>query len=374
MNYKSASKQTLLVTKEPLAGANLQTIFSLLIQNNFHVSIPYIPRILYSFLLSSALSFFRRKEENFVKKIDNNIIFEKPPLFLLGHWRSGTTYLHNVLSKDDQFGFFSTFDAYLPGVFLTGEKRLKPLVASSIPKKRPMDDVAMDADLPQEDEYALGGTSVYSYYNGWIFPRNMDVYNKFVLLDDVKENVIGDFKNKYMHLLKKASYKNQGKQLLLKNPSNTARIKILLDLFPDAKFIHIQRNPYHQYLSMIRFMKLVIPLYCIQNPPSFDVIEQKMMNLYIEMYKKYFNERELIPKGNLVEIRYEDFISDPFSETKKIYESLSLEGFSYAERAIKDYILTQSEIKTANYKINDNIRNKVYSSWAFVFDNLKYDS
>ena len=374
MNYKSASKQTLLVTKEPLAGANLQTIFSLLIQNNFHVSIPYIPRILYSFLLSSALSFFRRKEENFVKKIGNNITFEKPPLFLLGHWRSGTTYLHNVLSKDDQFGFFSTFDAYLPGVFLTGEKRLKPLLASSIPKKRPMDDVAMDADLPQEDEYALGGTSIYSYYNGWIFPRNMDMYNKFVLLDDVKENIIGDFKNKYMHLLKKASYKNKGKQLLLKNPSNTARIKILLDLFPDAKFIHIQRNPYHQYLSMMRFMKLVIPLYCIQNPPSFDVVEQKMMNLYIEMYKKYFNERELIPKGNLVEIRYEDFISDPFSETKKIYESLSLEGFSYAERAIKDYILTQSEIKTANYKINDNIRNKVYSSWAFVFDNLKYDS
>ena len=91
------------------------------------------------------------------------------------------------------------------------------------------------------------------------------------------------------------------------------------------------------------------------------------------MYKKYFNERVLISKGNLVEIRYEDFISDPFSETKKIYESLSLEGFSDAERAIKAYILTQSEIKTANYKINDNIKDKVYSNWAFVFDKLKYD-
>ncbi len=374
MDYQLSNKHALILNKEPLAGADLHTIFTLLIQNKFHVSIPYYPRIMYSLLLSSALSFFRIKETNFVKKIDNKSIIKKPPLFLLGHWRSGTTYLHNVLSKDDQFGFFSTFDAYLPGVFLTGEKRLKPIVAGSIPKKRPMDDVAMDADLPQEEEYALGGTSIYSYYHGWIFPKNMEYYNNFVLLDNVPQYIIDNFKRHYINLLKKATYKNNGKRLLLKNPSNTARIKILLDLFPDAKFVHIQRNPYHQYLSMIRFMKLVIPLYCVQNPPSFDIIEKKMMNLYAKMYKKYFKERTLIPKRNLVEIRYEDFINDPYSETKKIYNCLELNNFSDVNMLIKDYILSQLEIKTASYNITDDVRNKVYSHWAFVFDEFEYDS
>jgi len=373
MAFDQLTEKSLLVTKEPLAGADLKTIFQLLKQNKFHVSIPYFPRLIYSLFLSSVLSPFRYKDNRFMKKMADQIKIENDPVFLLGHWRGGTTYLHNMLSKDDRFGFFSTFDAYVPGVCIRSESLLKGIVARSLPKKRPMDDVKMGADLPQEEEYGLGGLSVYSYYHGWCFPQNMDLYDCFVCLDDVSSKVILDFKRKYLYLLKKATIKNKGKRLLLKNPSNTARVKLLLELFPDAKFVHIHRNPFHQYLSMVRFMKKVIPLYCLQNPPPFELVEEHIFNMYERMYKKYLSERELIPKGNLVEVTYENFVDDPLPELERIYRELGFSGYNSVEKRFHAYMLAQFEIHPRKYIISEDVRKKVVSHWKFAFDAFDYD-
>ena len=373
MDYADLQKKSLIVTKEPLAGANVRTIFTLLKQNRFHVSFPYLPRFLYSLLLSGVLSPFRYRDARCMKKMVDTITIDKSPLFLLGHWRGGTTYLHNMLSKDDQFGFFSTFDAYVPGVCLRNEHLLKGIVAGSLPKKRPMDDVVMGADFPQEDEYALGGTSVYSYYHGWCFPNNMDLFDRYVWLDDVPDYVVEGFKRSYLYLLKKASVKNNGRCLLLKNPSNTARVKLLFDLFPDAKFVHIHRNPYHQYLSMVRFMRTVIPLYCLQTPPPFEQVEGHLLDMYEHMYKKYLLERSLIPQGQLVEVKYEDFIADPLIELKHIYNELDLGRFSRVEKRFHAYMLSQSEIHARDYVVSDEVKRKVLSRWGFAFDAFGYD-
>lgn len=373
MSFIDLHKKSLLVTKEPLAGADIRTLLSLLKQNKFQISVPYLPRLFYSFLLSGILSLFRYRDRKSMKQIKDKNIIKHPPLFLLGHWRGGTTYLHNMLSKDSQFGFFSTFDAYAPGIFLKNEQLLKGIVAGSLPKKRPMDDVLMGADFPQEDEYALGGMSVYSYYHGWCFPRNMRLYDRYVWLDDVSESVKDDFKKTYLYLLNKATIKNNGRCLLLKNPSNTARIKLLLEMFPDAKFVHIHRNPYHQFLSMSRFMKIVIPLYCLQTPPSFDIVEEHLLGMYEHMYRTYLEERKLVPKDHLIEIGYEAFVSDPLPELKRIYDTLDLDGFTDVENRFKAYLLAQSEIHPHQYIISDEVRQKVSSRWGFAFDAFGYD-
>jgi len=373
MTSDHVNRNSLIVTKEPLAGTNLKTIFQLLKQNHFHISFAYFPRLIYSLALSCFLSPFRYRDSHFMKKMYDKIHIDKSPVFLLGHWRGGTTYLHNMLSKDDQFGFFSTFDAYLPGACITGERLLKGIVAGSLPKKRPMDDVRMDADFPQEEEYAIGGMSIFSYYHGWCFPRNMDLYNRYVWLDDVNQEVIDDFKQTYLYLLKKASFKNNGKRLLLKNPSNTARVKILLEMFPDAKFIHIHRNPYFQYLSMVRFMKLVIPLYCLQHTPPFEVVEEHLFRMYERMYRKYFDERKMVPDNNLIEVKYEHFVANPLQQLKRIYGKLGLSDFSVVEQRFYAYMLSQSEIHPRKYVVTDEVKQKVYSRWNFAFDAFGYD-
>jgi hypothetical protein len=372
MGYIGLKENTLTVTKEPLAGDNLTNLLRLLAQNRLKISFRYLPRVFYSILLSSIIAPFRIKERiKFDKAIEKTKI-KHPPIFLLGHWRSGTTYLHNVLSQDENLGFFSTFHAYAPGIFLGSEKTFMPILVASLPKKRPMDDVDMGPELPQEDEYAMGAFSPYSYYHGWCFPKNMEFYNRFVLMENVSKKTIEDWKKTYLYLLKKVTLYRNGRRLILKNPANTARVKLLLEMFPDARFINIYRNPYHLYFSMMRFMRIVIPLYCVQKPPKIDEIEKIMMDLYSKMYKKYFREKKLIPQGNLVEIRYEDFIKQPLDEIKRIYNELGLKGFKKSEKAFKKYIASQANIKTHKYEVDEETAKKINKKWGFIVKEFGY--
>ena len=152
MEFDDLRKQALFVKNTPLPGYTLPNLLFLLTQNRFKVNAQYIPRLTYSMSLSAImLPFYIKERLQFDKRIEQTSITH-PPLFIIGHWRSGTTYMHNVLSQDKNFGYLTTFQAYLPGVFLGSEKLFKPLVSESIPKKRPMDEVPMHADYPQDAE------------------------------------------------------------------------------------------------------------------------------------------------------------------------------------------------------------------------------
>ena len=40
-----------------------------------------------------------------------------PPIFIIGHWRSGTTHLYNILSKAPWFQYVNPYQAGLPKDF-----------------------------------------------------------------------------------------------------------------------------------------------------------------------------------------------------------------------------------------------------------------
>lgn len=374
MEFEDLRKQALFVKNTPLPGYTLPNLLFLLAQNRFKVHAQYIPRLTYSLSLSTVmLPFYIKERLQFDKRIEQTPITH-PPLFIIGHWRSGTTYMHNVLSQDKKFGYLTTFQAYLPGVFLGSEKLFKPLVSESIPKKRPMDDVPMHADYPQEDQYAIGAFCPYSYYHGWCFPKNMEFYNSSVCMDHASKEIIEEWKRHYLYILKKITFYQEGKQLVLKNQDNTGKIRILLEMFPDAKFIFLYRNPYDLYYSMMKFMRITIPRFCIQKPPQIEVVEESMMNLYTIMTQKYLKDRKLIPNRNLIQVRYEDFITKPFQEIKKIYEMLQLKGFQDAEAAFDSYIRTQWNMKKDQYGIDEDSKKKIEKKWGFAIKEFGYEA
>ena len=97
-----------------------------------------------------------------------------------------------------------------------------------------------------------------------------------------------------------------GRRLVLKNPANTGRIRALLNLFPDAKFIHIYRNPYDVFLSTVWLQRSVIPRSQVQDI-SPDTVEAHVLRFYIQLQQKYLAEKDLIPAGSLAEVRFEDW-------------------------------------------------------------------
>ena len=98
-----------------------------------------------------------------------------------------------------------------------------------------------------------------------------------------------------------------------------------------------------------------------------------MMQMYKQIYKKYFKEKRHIPKENLVEIRYEDFIQHPLEKIGGIYTHLHLDGFHKSEKTFKKYIASQKNVKTHTYKMDEDLKEKIYKEWRFAFDEFGYD-
>ena len=122
------------------------------------------------------------------------VSFDPPPVFIVGHWRSGTTYLHNLMSRDPNFCFPTVLDAFRPYEFFyrsPGEMITRMILLRSLPPTRPMDDVPVRPDLPQEDEWALAAMGIPSFFNCFYFPRALPaVFAREVLFESLTPEVL----------------------------------------------------------------------------------------------------------------------------------------------------------------------------------------
>ena len=150
-----------------------------------------------------------------------------PPVFVLGHWRSGTTHLHNLLCVDERFGYATTFQTVFPNHLFGFKAPLLWLMRLLMPASRPVDNVPLDPDNPQEEEFGLGNVMDISYYNWWYFPADWDYFLKYNLaLDQLPEPEIERWKSTYLTFIKRG---------LLKQNKNLMYIMSLPGFFPHTR-------------------------------------------------------------------------------------------------------------------------------------------
>lgn len=95
-----------------------------------------------------------------------------PPIFVLGHWRSGTTMLHEYLSLDERLSSPTTFQCFAPWHFLLTEDLVTRFGGFLLPDRRPMDNMKAGWSLPQEDEFALMNLGAPTPYLRILFPNH----------------------------------------------------------------------------------------------------------------------------------------------------------------------------------------------------------
>ncbi|MEL7141723.1 MAG: sulfotransferase [Cyanobacteria bacterium J06643_4] len=338
---------------------------------------PYVhPRYVWRFLIVALSSFvvlpFALCERMLYGRKIAKTQLQQPPIFIIGHWRSGTTYLHNLMSQDDSFGYLSMYQALMPDCSLIGRYGFKSLVTKILPLKRPMDNVTWPMDSPQEEEIALAKIMPDNFYNHFLFPnKSIEFFRKHVLFEESSPRKTAEFNRKYDYLLKVATVHAQGKPLILKNPVNTARVSKLLELFPEAKFIHIHRSPYDVFKSLQNFRKTLMPLIAL-HPIDPERSEEASFELYESMMQQYFQDRSQIPAGNLVEVRYETLEQDPLGELQRIYKGLDLPGFDTAQIAFRQYIDAQKSYQKNKLELSPTAQRKIEDRWKFAFSSLGY--
>lgn len=296
-----------------------------------------------------------------------------PPVFIIGHWRSGTTHVHNLLSQDPRFSFLSTFQCVAPQMYLLSQRFLRPLMSASMPDRRPMDNMALGVDLPQEEEFAICMISPSSFYSAFSFPSHMsEMFDKFVMFDGISSEEVAEWKESYQGLLRKRAFTAPGQTLLLKNPVNTARISTLLELYPDAKFIHVVRNPYSILKSTERLFHATVQMLRLQayDPES---IQPFVLSSYEKMMKRYLEDVDSIPAGNLAEVRYEEVIQHPLDTARALYQDLRLGNWEDAEGPIRDYLGTIKNYEPNRLTLSPEDQALVESRWGFALEHWGYE-
>jgi len=344
----------------------------LLVKNRFAIDIRFLPKVIFitgNVILNIPLQLYEYFRYN--KKIKNATV--NRPVFILGHPRSGTTYLQNVLSKDPNFAFCATYEALTPLIFLSTGKITKKILELSMPATRPQDNMKIGADMPVEEEFAMGSISDTSLTHGYYFPKSLfNVFDESVIFGKGRRNFSDHWKKHFDYFLKKLSYKYHGKRLLLKSPANTGRMKEIYELYPDACFIHIHRDPYLVFQSNINLYEKILPVLSFQKVKN-EFVEDFILYSYEKMNRKYLADLAGVPTSQVFELSYNDFVSSPLVQLEQAYKHLGLGDFSKAKPFFEEEIEIVNNYRTNAYSsLDEKTKNIVAEKWSFMFERYAY--
>lgn len=302
----------------------------------------------------------------FERKILNHQIHHDP-VFILGHWRSGTTYLQELLTCNTNHTTTSVYRFLFIDHFLITEKWLiSPLnfVCRTFRIPYSFQRVQMDLNMPGEMESAMCSVlSKYSYTWGHIFP-NRYWYWFEKMIDLRKTSDIQGWLDDYDFLIRKISFSSGGKRVVVKSPGDTGRAKHLMKKYPNAKFIYISRDPISVYHSTMYFWKIIQKEISFQHVDN-SKLHEYCINTYVHLLNNYSSFKEEVPSNQLFEVNFQDIISDPILVLKNLYDHLNLGEFPIEQ--IKSKLSKNRPNQKGSFTITKGLADEIHEKWERPF-------
>jgi len=369
IKYKPAHYFTL---SHPLLGSGFRNYVKLLLNNFWRIDPRFSLKLVFSFVTMLVWSPLRWFESLILfRKIRRTEV--KAPIIVLGHPRSGTTYLHYLLAADPALAYSNTYEVFMPRLFYFFGKYIGKMMDPLMPKKRAMDNLSMGAYKPTMDEFALANLSQASWCHGFYFPNRINHYfSKYVIFENGDEKDKSAYKKAHLYFAKKAQLQNPGKTLILKSAATTCRIKELLEIFPDARFVHIHRHPDAVYRSTERLYEKILPMFGFHKVTN-SAIESFIISSYRAYHKKWFQEKELIPQNRLVEFPFEDFVKQPVHYLQQCYQKFGITMTTHALAAIQQVVNNHNAYQKNSYlKLPEDKQSEIHKKWGFCYEAWGY--
>ncbi|MBN1524283.1 MAG: sulfotransferase [Spirochaetales bacterium] len=313
----------------------------------------------------------------------------KRPVFIIGNFRSGSTFLHRILALDTiNFSCFKTWEIYLaPSIcqrkVARGFLMIDSLFGSPFRKfadkfeRKNLSTIRLHKvglRQPEEDE----GLFLYIWrciFIWFFFPdyKNARPYHFFdtSFSLSLRRSVMRFYKK----MLQRHMYSNTGAfYFLSKNPSFTPKIRSLADTFPDAKFIYLVRDPVATFTSAVSWFNFGFSFFCspLEKYPFQDEIIDMIKHWYnypIEAFKR-------LPNKNTIYIKYDALVKDPKTTIQKIYRkfSLPMSGFfrNILDHEAEEAKLFKSTRKTTPDEIGMS-RKTLKKKFHDIYKHYKFD-
>ena len=253
------------------------------------------------------------------------------PVFIVGLPRSGTTVLYNLLCAHERAAYVTTAVNSFPTAICTMEWARKKF-ALNIRGERFLQD-SIDADFSSPSEPAM-------FWGKWIGRDTDSLFWPEKRLADFsnakREEIYNDIK-RMIH-----SFGGNGQRFIMKYPVIQSELRMLQDLFPDARFIHIIRDGRMVANSLVKLYNLCNAQLAKINHPTLKHLVPYPRVPKLESYLKEFGADDIrttahvwqdsievvnAVKGELkhfTEIRYEDILANPTGEMKRIFNFIDL--------------------------------------------------
>jgi len=293
-----------------------------------------------------------------------------PPIFLLGFWRSGTTLLHELFCCDRKFGYPSTYACLNSAHFLLTERSLRHHVLGQS-SRRPMDNVQYSWASPQEDEFALLSAGAPSPYEALLLPSLLAQPRSLLDLNARPAPEQELWKECFLNFLRMLTLQ-QGKPMVLKSPSHGFKLSRLAVMFPESRFVIIERNPFEVFASNVKLWQTLLDLYSLESYSSDDV-EEFVLAAYVIHEEAIADGCRTISHNRLARVRYEDLVTDSIAEMRRLYSELQLEDFEAVRPAIEEYLRGVSGYKRNRYHLSDAQKERIEQRWSFLIRHKGYD-
>ncbi|MBN1266441.1 MAG: sulfotransferase [Anaerolineales bacterium] len=270
----------------------------------------------------------------------------RQPIFIIGNFRSGTTFLHRLLVKDRNATSLTSWEIYV-APSIVGRKLLHWGMRLNYAIGNPaqlllntFDQIMAEYSsmhkigLNEPEEDGLVMFHIWSSYDLLAFFPFPDLIRKYFYYDDQIPAAVRERDMLYYHeVLKKHIFSHHGKRYISKNPSYSPKVRTLHKEFPDAKFINLVRNPLQVIPSSISLLSNHLHTY---GEPETDYALQDTVIEYSKHWYLYPHRYlKRLPPDQYIRIRYTDLVADPKGTVERIYHQFGLEISPEYERVLQ---------------------------------------
>jgi omega-hydroxy-beta-dihydromenaquinone-9 sulfotransferase len=290
----------------------------------------------------------------------------RPPLFLVGHWRSGTTLLHELLALDERFAAPDTYACFNPHQFLLAHHRTPAATRLT----RPTGDMTVSPSSPQEEEFALLCMGATSPYEAFVFPSALGQFEALCDPDRFEPTQGLRWNDAITWILKATAYVHgANKRPLVKSPTNSFRVPRLSALFRGAMFVRLVREPCAVFASTLRLWQSMWERYALGAPLAQEVLIERIVEIRLDLERRLRSALTTLPVDRVATMRYEDLVADPCRAIEVLYERLALGDPSPLLPKVRAYMAQHPPSTTHSAA---DWRGLVRERWAEIFDEFGY--
>jgi hypothetical protein len=303
------------------------------------------------------------------------------PIFIIGHPRSGTTFLHRLFAQTGEFAVFELWELMMPSIL--GRRLLRPIVRRRVRAGKGViyprevgHELSLDSVEEEELLFSFTGNTQFVTINSPLAFSDWD-YAELVYCEEQPKRLRRQTMRFFRHCLQRHIYDTGKTQVVAKPNYSGMRIPSLLEEFPDAKIVYVVRSPCEtipSHLSLHR--KMLDYQWGLKNIPEDRLtryfVRRYRYNVAFYRYVEDLIESKTVDSSQLMVLSYAKLREDLDEAVDQVIEFTGLQLSDELRGRIREQCDAQKSYRREHHNLEPEAfgisKKKIAEDLGFVFE------